>query len=143
MILPATLFGAFGMPYALASAIFGGNWAFFGNRVANSGHWLFNGVVTPSGLPLAVSGVCLLTGLGGGNFASSNAPMPSHIGSRVLIRNCHWGRTIGVPAIQLVGLLAIAPRPYLVCALYVDFWLAIAVSVSLFMVCPNSTGQDE
>jgi NNP family nitrate/nitrite transporter-like MFS transporter len=71
---------------------------------------------------LACAAVC---GLGGGNFASSmtniNAFFPQRLKGWALGINAGGGN-IGVPAVQLVGLLVIAVagnrQPYWVCAFY-------------------------
>lgn len=122
----ATLFGAFlRMPYALASAIFGGrNWATFSAIVLLIPAIGTTVLLTHPGLPLWPYLVCAaLTGLGGGNFASSmsnaNAFYPHRLKGSALGIAGGVGN-LGVPAIQLVGLLAIATvgerKPYLVCA---------------------------
>ena len=66
-----------------------------------------------------------LAGLGGGNFASSmtniNAFYPQRLKGWALALNAGGGN-LGVPMVQLVGLLVIATvgdrRPYWVCAVY-------------------------
>ncbi|MFV3464265.1 nitrate/nitrite transporter [Mycobacterium tuberculosis] len=144
----ATLFGAFlRMPYALASAIFGGrNWATFSAIVLLIPAIGTTVLLTHPGLPLWPYLVCAaLTGLGGGNFASSmsnaNAFYPHRLKGSALGIAGGVGN-LGVPAIQLVGLLAIATvgerKPYLVCALYVVLVAIAVIGVSLFM---NNVGQ--
>lgn len=139
----ATLFGAFlRMPYALASAIFGGrNWATFSAIVLLIPAIGTTVLLTHPGLPLWPYLVCAaLTGLGGGNFASSmsnaNAFYPHRLKGSALGIAGGVGN-LGVPAIQLVGLLAIATvgerKPYLVCALYVVLVAIAVIGVSLFM----------
>ena len=78
------------------------------------------------GLPLWPYLVCAaLAGLGGGNFASSmtniNAFYPQRLKGWALGVNAGGGN-IGVPMVQIVGLLVIATagnrQPYWVCAVY-------------------------
>ncbi len=139
----ATLAGAFlRMPYSLASAIFGGrNWATFSAIVLLIPVIGTTVLLTHPGLPLWPYLVCAaLTGLGGGNFASSmsnaNAFYPQRLKGSALGIAGGVGN-LGVPAIQLVGLLVIATtgdrKPYLVCALYVGLLAIAVVGVSRFM----------
>ena len=69
-------------------------------------------MLTEPGRPLWIYLVCAaLCGLGGGNFASSmtniNAFFPQRLKGWALGINA-GGRNIGVPAVQVVGLLVIA-----------------------------------
>ncbi len=82
------------------------------------------------GLPLWPYLVCAaLAGLGGGNFASSmtniNAFYPQRLKGWALGINAGGGN-IGVPMVQIVGLLVIATlgnrQPYWVCAVYLVRW---------------------
>lgn len=139
----ATFVGAcLRIPYTQATARFGGrNWAIFSAIV----------LVIPTALVLMLMAnpgrfgfgwflaVAALTGLGGGNFASSmtniNAFYPHRLKGWALGLNAGGGN-IGVPAIQLIGLLVIwlaADRPEIVCAIYL-FALALAgFGAALFM----------
>lgn len=141
--ITATLVGAcLRMPYSLATAVFGGrNWA-----IVSSVALLIPVIGTMAllmhpGLPLWPYLVCAaLTGLGGGNFAASmsnaNAFYPHRLKGSALGIAGGIGN-LGVPAIQLVGLLAIATvgdgRPCLICALYVVLLAIAAVGVTRFM----------
>ncbi len=139
----ATLVGAFlRMPYSLATAIFGGrNWAVFSVivlLVPTIGTML---LLTHPGLPLWPYLVCAaLTGLGGGNFSASmsnaNAFYPHRLKGSALGIAGGVGN-LGVPAIQVVGLLIVATagdrRPYLVCGLYVGMLAVAGVGVALRM----------
>ena len=139
----ATFVGAcLRIPYTQATAKFGGrNWAIFSAVV----------LVIPTALVMMLMSnpgrfgfgwflaVAALTGLGGGNFASSmtniNAFYPHRLKGWALGLNAGGGN-IGVPAIQLIGLLVIwlaADRPEIVCAIYL-FALALAgFGAALFM----------
>jgi NNP family nitrate/nitrite transporter-like MFS transporter len=84
--------------------------------------------------------VAATAGIGGGNFASSmtniNAFYPQRLKGWALGLNAGGGN-IGVPMIQLIGLLVIATvgnrAPWIVCAVYLVFIAAAAVGAALFM----------
>jgi MFS transporter, NNP family, nitrate/nitrite transporter len=139
----ATLVGAFlRIPYTLATATFGGrNWTMFSAFVllipTLGTIWL----LTHPGLPMWPYLVCAaLTGLGGGNFAASmtnvNAFYPQRLKGWALAVNAGGGN-LGVPVIQLIGLLVIATagnrQPYWVCATYLVFLALTGVAAALFM----------
>jgi NNP family nitrate/nitrite transporter-like MFS transporter len=143
LVAVPTLVGAvLRVPYTMATALFGGrNWAVFSGiallvptaltwwLMANPGHSLTTF--------LLVAG---LAGLGGGNFASSmtniNAFYPQRMKGWALGLNAGGGN-IGVPAVQLVGLLVIATlgnrRPEIVCAAYLVLLAAASTGAALFM----------
>src|SRR2546422_643205 len=81
-----------------------------------------------------------LTGFGGGNFASSmtniNAFYPQRLKGWALGLNAGGGN-LGVPVIQLVGLLVIATAgnraSYWVCAVYLVLLAVAGVGAALFM----------
>jgi NNP family nitrate/nitrite transporter-like MFS transporter len=98
-------------------------------------------VLAQPGRPLWFYLVCAaLCGLGGGNFASSmtniNAFFPQRLKGVALGINAGGGN-IGVPAVQLVGLLVIAiagnRQPYWVCAFYIVALVVAAFGASRFM----------
>jgi MFS transporter, NNP family, nitrate/nitrite transporter len=139
----ATLVGAcLRIPYTLATATFGGrNWTVLSAFVllipTVGTMWL----LAHPGLPLWPFLVCAaLTGLGGGNFASSmtniNAFYPQRLKGWALGVNAGGGN-IGVPMIQLVGLLVIATAgsraPYWVCAVYLVALAVAGIGAALFM----------
>jgi NNP family nitrate/nitrite transporter-like MFS transporter len=140
--VPALVGSLLRVPYTMATALFGGrNWAVFSGiallvptiltwwLVANPGHSLSTFLV-----------VAAFAGLGGGNFASSmtniNAFYPQRMKGWALGLNAGGGN-IGVPAIQLVGLLVIATlgnrRPEVVCAVYLVLLVLASVGAALFM----------
>jgi len=139
----ATLTGAcLRTPYALATAIFGGR-----NVSMFSAFVLLIPVVgamvllAHPGLPLWPYLVCAaLTGLGGGNFAASasnaNAFYPHRLKGSALGLAGGIGN-LGVPMIQLVGLVVIAiagdRRPYWVCGLYLALLTVTGIGATLFM----------
>ncbi|MHA7649355.1 nitrate/nitrite transporter [Mycobacterium sp. ML4] len=141
--ITATLVGAgLRMPYSLATNVFGGrNWAIFSSLallVPVIGAMV---LLMHPGLPLWPYLICAgLTGLGGGNFAASmtnaNAFYPHRLKGSALGLAGGIGN-LGVPAVQLVGLLVIATlgdrKPYLICGLYAVSLAVAALGVTLFM----------
>ena len=143
LVAVPTLVGAvLRVPYTMATAFFGGrNWAIVSGiallvptlltwwLMVNPGHSLTTF--------LLVAG---LAGLGGGNFASSmtniNAFYPQRMKGWALGFNAGGGN-IGVPVIQLVGLLVIATlgnrRPEVVCAIYLVLLAVASVGAALSM----------
>ncbi|MFF0431809.1 MFS transporter [Streptomyces sp. NPDC004327] len=142
LIATATLVGAvIRVPYTFAVARFGGrNWTVFSALL----------LLLPTGLAYAVTEpgtsygtfllVAALTGAGGGNFASSmtniNAFFPLRKKGWALGLNAGGGN-IGVPVVQLVGLLVIgtagAPHPRIVLGVYLPLIVVAAVCAALFM----------
>lgn len=144
----ATLVGAcLRLPYSLATAVFGGrNWAILSSvalLVPVIGAMVLS---MHPGLPLWPYLICAaLTGLGGGNFAASmsnaNAFYPQRLKGSALGLAGGIGN-LGVPAIQLVGLLVIATagdrKPYLVCGLYAVLLVIASIGVTR---CMNTVEQ--
>jgi MFS transporter, NNP family, nitrate/nitrite transporter len=139
----ATLVGAcLRIPYTLATATFGGrNWTVFSAFVllipTLGTMWL----LANPGLPLWPYLLCAaLAGFGGGNFASSmtniNAFYPQRLKGWALGINAGGGN-IGVPMVQIVGLLVIATagnrQPYWVCAFYLVALAVAGIGAALYM----------
>ncbi|MDP7727307.1 MULTISPECIES: NarK/NasA family nitrate transporter [Mycobacterium] len=138
--MTATLVGAcLRMPYSLATAVFGGrNWAMLSSLallVPVVGTMV---LLLHPGLPLWPYLICAaLTGLGGGNFAASmsnaNAFYPHRLKGSALGLAGGIGN-LGVPTIQLVGLLVIATagdrKPYLVCGMYAVSLVIASIGVT-------------
>ncbi|CRZ19063.1 nitrate/nitrite transporter [Mycolicibacterium neworleansense] len=134
--------GCLRVPYTLATAKFGGrNWTVFSAFVllipTLGTMWL----LANPGLPLWPYLLCAAVGgFGGGNFASSmtniNAFYPQRLKGWALGLNAGGGN-IGVPVLQLVGLLVIATAgnrsPYWVCAVYLVLLAVAAIGAALFM----------
>src|ERR1700716_4553233 len=130
------------IPYTLATATFGGrNWTVFSAFVllvpTVGTMWL----LAHPGLPLWPYLVCAaLAGFGGGNFASSmtniNAFYPQRLKGWALGVNAGGGN-IGVPMVQIVGLLVIATagnrQPYWVCAVYLVALAVAGIGAALYM----------
>ena len=143
LVAVPTLVGAvLRVPYTMATAFFGGrNWAIVSGvallvptlltwwLMANPGHSLTTFLL-----------VAALAGLGGGNFASSmtniNAFYPQRMKGWALGLNAGGGN-IGVPVVQLVGLLVIATlgnrRPEIVCAVYLVLLAVASIGAAVFM----------
>ncbi len=139
----ATLFGGFlRIPYTQATAKFGGrNWAIFSAIV----------LLIPTGLVMMLMMnpgkfgfgwflfVAALCGLGGGNFASSmtniNAFFPQRLKGWALGLNAGGGN-IGVPVVQLIGLLVIwltTDKPEIVCAVYLVALVFAGIGAAIYM----------
>ncbi len=130
------------IPYSLGIATFGGrNWTVFSIvvlLVPTAGTiWL----LAHPGLPLWPYLVCAaLTGMGGANYAASmtntNFFYPHRRKGFALGFNAGAGN-LGVPMIQLVGLLVIAVagqrQPYWVCGLYLVLLTVVAVGATHYM----------
>ncbi|OBF16315.1 MFS transporter [Mycobacterium kubicae] len=139
----ATLVGAcLRFPYTFATARFGGrNWTVFSALVLlipTLGTVL---LLANPGLPLWPYLLCAaLAGFGGGNFASSmtniNAFYPQRLKGWALALNAGGGN-LGVPVVQVVGLLVIATagdrEPYWVCAVYLVLLAIAAVGAAMYM----------
>ncbi|MDT5350741.1 MAG: transporter, family, nitrate/nitrite transporter [Mycobacterium sp.] len=134
--------GCLRFPYTFATAKFGGrNWTIFSALVLlipTVGTLL---LLANPGLPLWPYLVCAaLSGFGGGNFASSmtniNAFYPQRLKGSALALNAGGGN-LGVPVIQLVGLLVIATagnrQPYWVCAVYLVLLAVAGIGAALYM----------
>ncbi|MGO4201310.1 MFS transporter [Rhodococcus sp. TAF43] len=130
------------IPYTVATARFGGrNWTVFSALVLLIPTVLTLWFVMHPGTSYTTFLLVAATaGVGGGNFASSmaniNAFYPQRLKGWALGLNAGGGN-IGVPVIQLVGLLVIATAgntaPYLVCAVYLVLIAVAAVGAALFM----------
>lgn len=130
------------IPYSLGIATFGGrNWTVFSIVVllvpTAATIWL----LAHPGLPLWPYLVCAaLTGMGGANYAASmtntNFFYPHRRKGFALGFNAGAGN-LGVPMIQLVGLLVIAVagphQPYWVCGLYLALLTVVAVGAAHYM----------
>jgi MFS transporter, NNP family, nitrate/nitrite transporter len=142
LVAMPTLIGAFmRIPYTIAPARFGGrNWT-----VVSALLLLIPTVLTLYYMKNPASYTTYLViaafaGLGGGNFASSmtniNAFYPQRLKGWALGLNAGGGN-IGVPVIQLIGLLVIATvgnaRPEIVCAVYLVAIGAAALGAALRM----------
>lgn len=143
LVAVPTLVGALlRIPYTMATSVFGGrNWAIVSGvalLLPTLGTWW---LMANPGQPYAVFlAVAALAGLGGGNFASSmtniNAFYPQRMKGWALGLNAGGGN-IGVPVVQVVGLLVIATlgnrRPEIVCAVYLVLLALASIGAATFM----------
>lgn len=139
----ATLVGACLRPtYAVATAIFGGrNVAMFSAFVLVVPVIGAMVLLAHPGLPLWPYLVCAaLSGMGGGNFAASasnaNSFYPHRLKGAALGVAGGIGN-LGVPMIQIVGLVVIAAagdrQPYWVCGLYLVLLMVAGIGATFFM----------
>ncbi|MGH3688153.1 MAG: MFS transporter [Pseudonocardiaceae bacterium] len=148
--LPSLVGGLVRIPYTMAPARFGGrNWTIVSALLLLVPTVLAITVIhpgTPYGTFLVVAA---LGGLGGGNFASSmvniNAFFPEGQKGWALGLNAGGGN-IGVPVMQLLGLLVIATvgaaYPRLVLVVYVPLIIVAAVWAALSMDNISSLSND-
>ncbi|MDF2824889.1 MAG: major facilitator transporter, partial [Mycobacterium sp.] len=143
LVAMPTLVGAFmRIPYTIAPARFGGrNWTIVSALLLLIPLAMTLWVMAQPGASYTTFMiVAAFAGLGGGNFASSmtniNAFYPQRLKGWALGLNAGGGN-IGVPVIQLIGLLVIATvsntAPYLVCAIYLVLVGLAAVGAAFFM----------
>ncbi|WP_315774499.1 nitrate/nitrite transporter [Rhodococcoides kroppenstedtii] len=142
LVAVPTLVGAvLRIPYTFATATFGGrNWTVFSALVLLVPTVLTLWFMVDPASYTTYLIVAAFAGLGGGNFASSmtniNAFYPQREKGWALGLNAGGGN-IGVPVIQLLGLLVIATvgntAPEIVCAVYLVLIAIAAVGAAMFM----------
>ncbi|MGW0563585.1 MFS transporter [Streptomyces sp. NPDC003016] len=142
LIGTATLVGAVArIPYTFAVARFGGrNWTVFSALMLLLPTGAAYAVMEPGTSYTTFMVVAALTGVGGGNFASSM----TNINSFFPLRKKGWalglnagGGNIGVPVVQLAGLLVIAVagagHPRVLLGAYIPLIVLAAVGAALRM----------
>ncbi|POX38298.1 MFS transporter [Streptomyces sp. Ru73] len=139
--MPTLVGGVLRVPYTFAVARFGGrNWTVLSAAMLLVPTVLAAFVMAPGTSYSTFLVVAALTGVGGGNFASSM----TNINSFYPLRKKGWalglnagGGNIGVPVIQLLGLLVIgtagAAHPRIVLGIYLPLIVIAAVCAALFM----------
>ncbi len=143
LVAMPTLVGAFlRIPYTVATARFGGrNWTVFSAALLLIPTLLTLYFINQPGTSYTTFLViAAFAGFGGGNFASSmtniNAFYPQRLKGWALGLNAGGGN-IGVPVIQLIGLLVIATlgNSYasLICAVYLVFVVLAGLGAALYM----------
>ncbi|MGW4898657.1 nitrate/nitrite transporter [Kitasatospora sp. NPDC004240] len=142
LVAMPTLVGAFvRIPYTMAVARFGGrNWTIVSALLLLLPTLAAAYVMEPGTSYTTFMVVAALTGVGGGNFASSmtniNAFFPQREKGYALGLNAGGGN-IGVPVIQLVALAVIswagADHPRLVLGIYLPLIIVSALCAALFM----------
>ncbi|MGW6730286.1 nitrate/nitrite transporter [Nocardia sp. NPDC055029] len=146
--MPTLVGGFLRIPYTVATARFGGrNWTIFSALLLVVPLLLTLYFVTQPGTSYTTFlVVAAFAGVGGGNFASSmtniNAFYPQRLKGWALGMNAGGGN-IGVPVIQLLGLLVLVTLggdyAYLICAIYLVLVGLTAVGAALYM--DNLTNQ--
>ncbi len=148
--LPALVGGLIRIPYTMAPAKYGGrNWTVVSALLLLVPTTLAIIVMHPGTSFTTFVIVAALGGLGGGNFASSmvniNAFFPEGKKGWALGLNAGGGN-IGVPAVQLLGLLVIATvgtaYPRMVLAIYIPLILIAALCASRYMDNISSVRND-
>ncbi|HWR47865.1 MAG TPA: nitrate/nitrite transporter [Pseudonocardiaceae bacterium] len=148
--LPSLIGGLIRIPYTMAPARFGGrNWTIVSVLLLLVPTVLAIIVMHPGTSYLTFVIVAALGGLGGGNFASSmvniNAFFPEGRKGWALGLNAGGGN-IGVPVVQLLGLVVIATAgaayPRLVLAIYVPLIVIAAVCAARYMDNISSVSND-
>ncbi|MCX4823465.1 NarK/NasA family nitrate transporter [Streptomyces sp. NBC_01142] len=140
LVAMATVVGAFiRVPYTFAVARFGGrNWTIIAASMLLLPTVAAFAVMEPGTSYTTFMLVAMLTGVGGGNFASSM----TNINSFFPLRKKGWalglnagGGNIGVPVVQLVGLAVIgaAGGPRLLLGIYAPLIAVSAICAALFM----------
>ncbi|NBM18186.1 NarK/NasA family nitrate transporter [Streptomyces sp. GC420] len=142
LVAMATLVGALvRIPYTFAVARFGGrNWTIVAASLLLVPTIAAAVVMEPGTSYATFMWMAVLAGVGGGNFASSM----TNINSFFPLRKKGWalglnagGGNIGVPVVQLIGLLVIgtagAAHPRIVLAVYIPLILVAAICSALFM----------
>ncbi|MFJ6698202.1 nitrate/nitrite transporter [Streptomyces sp. NPDC091272] len=139
--VPTLLGAALRLPYTFAVAVFGGrNWTVVTALALLLPVLLTAYVLEPGVSYTTLLWVAAVAGIGGGNFASSmaniNAFYPQHLKGRALGINAGGGN-LGVPAVQLLGLLVLATagaqHPRLVPLLYIPLIVLAATAAALRM----------
>jgi MFS transporter, NNP family, nitrate/nitrite transporter len=139
--MPTLVGGLMRVPYTFAVAKFGGrNWTIVSATLLLVPTITASFVLKPGVSYTTLMVVAALTGVGGGNFASSM----TNINAFYPLREKGWalglnagGGNIGVPAIQLIGLLVIgtagAAHPRIVLAVYIPLIVVAAALAALYM----------
>ncbi|NUS14752.1 MAG: NarK/NasA family nitrate transporter [Streptomyces sp.] len=139
--MPTLVGGVLRVPYTFAVAKFGGrNWTIISALMLLVPTITAAAVMKPGVSYTTLMVVAALTGVGGGNFASSM----TNINSFYPLREKGWalglnagGGNVGVAAIQLIGLLVIATagagHPRTVLAVYIPLIVVAALLSALYM----------
>lgn len=139
--LPAALGAVLRLPYTVAVATFGGrNWTVISALLLLVPTALAGAVLEPGVSYGTLLAVACVAGVGGGNFASSmaniNAFYPQRLKGRALGVNAGGGN-LGVPAVQLLGLLVLATagsgHPRLLPLIYIPLIVLAALGAALRM----------
>jgi NNP family nitrate/nitrite transporter-like MFS transporter len=149
--VPALVGSVLRLPYTFAVAVFGGrNWTIISAALLLLPTIPAALLVKPGVSYTTLMILAAITGVGGGNFASSmtniNAFYPQRLKGWALGLNAGGGN-IGVAAIQLVGLAVLATagaaHPELVPAVYIPVIVIAALCAALFMDNLTSAKNDK
>ena len=139
--VPAALGSVLRLPYNLAVAVFGGrNWTIVSASLLLLPTIPMAILIKPGVSYSTLMVLAILTGVGGGNFASSmtniNTFYPQRLKGWALGLNAGGGN-IGVAVVQIVGLVVLATaglgHPRLVAGVYIPFIVLAALCATLFM----------
>src|SRR3954449_8511146 len=139
--LPTAVGAGMRLPYTFAVAKFGGrNWTIVSAALLLVPTVAIAIVLRPGVSYTTLLVVACLAGIGGGNFASSmaniNAFYPDRLKGWALGLNAGGGN-LGVPVVQLVGLLVLATagvaHPRLILCIYIPLIVVAAVGAALLM----------
>ncbi|MGW5560431.1 nitrate/nitrite transporter [Micromonospora sp. NPDC003944] len=139
--VPAALGAVLRLPYTLAVARFGGRrWTIISALLLLVPAVPMTVLLEPGVSYSTLMVLACLTGVGGGNFASSMANInlfyPQHLKGRALGLNAGGGN-LGVPAVQLVGLAVLATAgaayPRLVPAVYLPLIVLAALAAARWL----------
>ncbi|GAA3715615.1 NarK family nitrate/nitrite MFS transporter [Microlunatus aurantiacus] len=139
--LPTLVGGVLRLPYTFAVGIFGGrNWTIVSALLLLVPTTLIAIFLQPGVSFTTLLVVAMFAGVGGGNFASSmtniNAYYPVRLKGWALGVNAGGGN-LGVPVVQLVGLVVLATlgtqHPRAMVAIYIPLIILAAVGAAVFM----------
>ncbi len=139
--LPTLVGAALRIPYTFAVGVFGGrNWTIVSALLLLVPTVLIAIVLEPGVSFTTLLVVSLFAGVGGGNFASSmtniNAYYPARLKGWALGINAGGGN-LGVPVVQLIGLLVLATlganHPRAMVIIYIPLIVAAAICSAVFM----------
>ncbi|MGK5643069.1 MFS transporter [Streptomyces sp. URMC 126] len=139
--VPTLVGGALRLPYTVAVTVFGGRtWTVISAGLLLVPTALAAAVLRPGVSYSTLLLVAAVAGVGGGNFASSmaniNAFYPQRLKGRALGVNAGGGN-LGVPAVQLLGLLVLgtagAGHPRLIVLVYIPLIVVAALAAALYM----------
>ena len=148
--VPAALGSVLRLPYSFSVTLFGGrNWTIFSALILLVPCFLAAVMVKPGVSYTTLLVLAAITGVGGGNFASSmtniNAFYPDRLKGWALGLNAGGGN-IGVAAVQLVGLAVLAwsgkGHPGLVAGIYLPLIVLAAAGAAVWMDnLPNRSAE--
>ena len=139
--LPTLVGGVLRLPYTFAVGVFGGrNWTIVSALLLLVPTTLIAVVLEPGVSFTTLLVVAMFAGVGGGNFASSmtniNAYYPVRLKGWALGVNAGGGN-LGVPVVQLVGLVVLATlgtqHPRAMVAIYIPLVILAAAGAAIFM----------